>query len=84
MLAPERRTGLSVHIGGLSSWIVPVYEGFVMPLASRCLEIGSLDIINYLMTILSDRGYGFSTTAEREIVRDIKENCASLLLTLKM
>ena len=73
MYASGRGSAIIFESGDGVSHIVPVYEGYTLPHSIMRLDLGGCDLTDYLMRILAGRGYSFATTAEREIIRDLKE-----------
>ena len=76
MYSAGRDTGLVVSSGdGLTS-VLPIYQGYPIPGAARRLLLGGSDVTNYLTRLLTERGYYFRSSGERQVVQGIKERLA--------
>ena len=73
LLGSGRDTGLVIDSGEGVTHTVPVYRGLTLTRAVLRMDIGGRDVTDYLTRILCERGYTFSTSAERLEVCNIKE-----------
>ncbi|XP_038060659.1 actin-5-like [Patiria miniata] len=72
ILSSGRGTAIALESGDGVTQIVPVFEGYVLRNAIQRVDVAGSDLTNYLMEILSERRFDFSS-ADRETVCDIKE-----------
>ncbi|KAL8823441.1 MAG: hypothetical protein Q9191_005852 [Dirinaria sp. TL-2023a] len=80
LYASGRTTGIVLDAGDGVSHAVPVYEGFAMPSSIRRIDVAGRDVTEYMQTLFRKSGYVFHTSAEKEVVRAIKEKTGYIAL----
>lgn len=70
-----KTTGTVLDVGDGVTQSFAIYEGYALPSSTKTLNLSGRDLTDNLMERLNQSGQSFSTNADREIVRDIKEKC---------
>ena len=74
LMAEGKETGTVLDSGDGVSHVIPVYKGNIMKHAIKRLNLAGRHVTEYLIKQLLIRGYAFNSSADFEVVREIKED----------
>ncbi|XP_035297109.1 actin-3-like isoform X3 [Cricetulus griseus] len=77
-------TGTTIESGEGMTYIVPVVNGYPLPLSTIKLDVAGQDLTAYLLQLLSNSGNLLVSTADREYVRNLKEKHSYVALDYDM
>lgn len=80
LYASGRTTGIVLDCGDGVSHAVPVYEGFAVSNSIRRIDVAGRDVTENMQLQLRKSGHVFHTSAEKEIVRVMKEKTSYVAL----
>ena len=73
LFSTSNTTGTILESGEGVSQSCVIYEGYSIPNSFERCDYGGADVSNYLDDILKKMGYFFETSAEKILIKDIKE-----------
>jgi len=73
LFSTSTTTGTILESGEGVSQSCVIYEGYSIPNSFERCDYGGADVTNYLDDILKKMGYFFETSAEKILIKDIKE-----------
>ncbi|KAG2382441.1 hypothetical protein C9374_005643 [Naegleria lovaniensis] len=82
MFAAGRNTGIVLDCGDGVTSVETLSNGYHTKIAAKRVNMGGSDLDEYLATLLQERGYYFSTSAELHVVKQIKEKLSYCALDL--
>lgn len=83
LYASGRTTGVVLDSGDGVSHAVPVFEGFAIPNSIRRIDVAGRDVTEQMQLLLRKAGHVLQTSAEKEVVRMIKEKVCYVSLDPK-
>ncbi|KAG7374297.1 actin related protein [Nitzschia inconspicua] len=81
LYASGRTTGVVLDVGEGVTHAVPVYEGFALPYSVTRSDVAGRDVTRQMQLLLRRSGLTFTTTAEADLVKTMKEETCFLTRT---
>ena len=74
LYASGRTTGIVLDVGEGVTHCVPIYEGYALPHSISRSDVAGRDVTKELQLLLRKSGMAFTTTAECDLVKNMKED----------